>query len=271
MKAIERASGAPIRVCIAGALGRMGSIVAREVGAPFVIGGAIESAQHPQLGLTLKQAAVAESDVVVSPPTTLERILRDCDVFVSFSTADAELSNLPVVVKLRKPAVVGTTGFSGEQKAKLESLVKPIPAVISPNFSVGANFLFALTKELSGLPATYDFSVIEAHHNRKADAPSGTASKLAEIIRLQRGYTETVHGRNGSSLRRAEELEVLSIRGGGIPGQHEVLAAGEFETIRIEHNVFARSAFAEGALLAAGWVVRQRPGLYGMEEVLGLA
>jgi 4-hydroxy-tetrahydrodipicolinate reductase len=166
--------------------------------------------------------------------------------------------------------VIGTTGFSENQRARLESLVKPVPAVISPNFSVGANYLFALARELSRLPLGYDFSIVESHHSRKVDSPSGTASKLADIVKQQRGYTEIVHGRNGSSPRSASELEVFSLRGGGIPGQHEVLAAGPFETIRLEHTVFSRSAFAAGALLAAGWVIHQKPGLFGMEEVLGL-
>jgi len=248
----------------------MGSMVAHEVAAPFVIGGAIESEGNPRLGVTLKQAAVAESDVVVSPPSGLMDIMERCDVFVSFSTPQAELSNLPLVAGLRKPVVVGTTGFSVEQRALLESIVRSIPAVISPNFSVGANFLFSLTKLLSQLPSSYDFSIVEAHHNRKVDAPSGTASKLADIVNLQRKYTKTVHGRQGLSQRGSEELEVLSIRGGGIPGQHDVLAAGAYETIRLEHVVFSRSAFATGALLAAKWVLHQRPGLYGMEEVLGI-
>ncbi len=263
MKATESGPDDPIRICIAGALGRMGSTVAREASPPFVIGGAIESTQSSMLGMTLGRAGVVESDVVVSPPSKLAEVLGRCDVFVSFSTAEAELSNLPIVASLRKPAVVGTTGFSSDQRALLETVVKPIPVVISPNFSVGANFLFSLTELLSHLPSSYDFSIVEAHHIRKADAPSGTASKLAEIVRVQRRYTKTVHGRDGLSQRKPEELEVLSVRGGGIPGQHDVLAAGAFETIRLEHTVFSRSAFATGALLAAKWVLNRRPGIYG--------
>jgi 4-hydroxy-tetrahydrodipicolinate reductase len=270
MRVTEPDSSSTIRVCIAGVMGRMGSTVAREATAPFTLGGAIESVRHPRLGMTLRQAGVADSDAVISPSTDLENVMRGCDVLVSFSTPDAEISNLPAVVRLRKPVVVGTTGFSEEQRAKLESLVKPIPAVISPNFSVGANFLFALTEKLSQLPPAYDFSIIEAHHKRKVDAPSGTASRLAEIVRRERKYAKTVYGRTGSSPRGAEELEVLSIRGGGIPGQHDVLAAGAFETIKLEHIVFSRSAFAAGALIAAEWILHQEPGLYGMEEVLGL-
>ncbi|MGA1975436.1 MAG: 4-hydroxy-tetrahydrodipicolinate reductase [Conexivisphaerales archaeon] len=270
MRDTEPAMGAKIRVSIAGAAGRMGSMVAREVAPPFVITGAIESAASPALGKTLKDAAIADSDVVLSSPADIKEAVRNCDVYISFTSADAELVNLPAVVGLRKRVVVGTTGFSQAQRARLESIVKPVPAVITPNFSVGANFLFALTKKLIQLPSSYDFSIVEAHHNRKSDAPSGTASSLADIVKVGRGYDRTVHGRSGLSPRGAGELEVLSIRGGGIPGMHEVLAAGAFETIKLEHTVFSRSAFAAGALLAAGWLVRQNPGLYGMDEVLGL-
>jgi 4-hydroxy-tetrahydrodipicolinate reductase len=248
----------------------MGSLVVREVTPPFVISGAIESADNPNLGRTLRDCDLSESDVLLSAPANIENAARECDVFVSFTSAKAELMNLPHVVSLQKPVVIGTTGFSQEDRARLESIVKPIPAVITPNFSVGANFLFALTEKLSQLPPSYDFSIIEAHHNRKNDAPSGTANSIADILKARRGYTRTVHGRAGLSPRSPEELEVLSVRGGGIPGQHEVLAAGLSEMIKLEHTVFSRSAFVTGALLAAGWIVRQKPGLYGMKEVLGL-
>ena len=270
MTAIEK-DRASIRVCIAGIAGRMGTMVAREISTPFVIGAAVESSESPKLGMALREAGIAESDATVSAPEDLEGVLRGCDVFISFATVGAELTNLPIVARLEKPAVVGTTGFSNEQRASLNSIVRHIPIVISPNFSVGANFLFAMTKTLSGLPAGYDFSILEIHHNRKADAPSGTAAKLAEIVTSRRGYTELVHGRNGISGRKPSEMEVLSIRGGGNPGEHEVLAAGAFENIRLEHSVFSRSAFAQGALVAAKWVLQQKPGIYGMDEVLGLS
>jgi 4-hydroxy-tetrahydrodipicolinate reductase len=270
MKATKHKASSRIKICVAGAAGRMGSMVAREVAPPYVISGAIESASNPSLGRTLRDCALADSDIILRPPADIENAARDCDVFLSFTSADAELMNLPHVVHLRKPLVIGTTGFSQDQRARLESIVKPVPAVITPNFSVGANFLFALTEKLSQLPPSYDFSIIETHHNRKNDAPSGTASSIADILKARRGYTRIVHGRTGLSPRSPEELEVLSVRGGGIPGQHEVLAAGASEMIRLEHMVFSRLAFVAGALLAAGWIVRQKPGLYGMEEVLGL-
>jgi 4-hydroxy-tetrahydrodipicolinate reductase len=270
MTATEQNAGPKVRICIAGAAGRMGSLVAREANRPFVISGAIESANHPCLGRTLKECGLADSDVVLGSSTEVEKAARDCDVYISFTSADAELMNLPRVVDQQKPVVVGTTGFSSDQRARLESMLKPVPAIITPNFSVGANFLFALTEKLGQLPSSYDFSIIEAHHRGKRDAPSGTASYIADIVSARRGYTKTVHGRSGLSQRNPEDLEVLSVRGGGIPGQHEVLAAGQFEMIRLEHTVFSRSAFAAGALLAAGWIVHQKPGLYGMREVLGL-
>ena len=248
----------------------MGSVVASEVADPFVITGAVESESNLGIGKTLSELGVAKSDVVLSPPGLVEKVARDCDVFISFASPEAELVNLPYVVKLNKPVVVGTTGFSETQRAQLESIVKKVAAVISPNFSVGANYLSALTSKLSRLPTSYDFSIVEAHHSNKRDAPSGTASLLADIVMEERGYNKVVHGRSGLAPRSSRELEVLSIRGGGIPGRHEVLALGSYETISLEHMVFSRSAFAAGALLAASWVVGRKPGVYRMQEVLGL-
>jgi 4-hydroxy-tetrahydrodipicolinate reductase len=270
MKTNDKGGDQRIRICIAGAAGRMGSTVARAVAPPFVVSGAVESASNPNVGMTLKAVGSANSDIVIESATGIEKAARDCDVFLSFTSPEAELANLPLVVGMKKPVVVGTTGFTPEQWKMLRSIVKPVPAVVTSNFSIGATFLCALTAELASLPASFDFSIMEAHHRGKRDAPSGTASSLAEIIRNKRGYTKTVYGRSGISPRAEGELDILSLRGGGIPGQHVVLVAGEFEMIKLEHTVFSRTVFAEGALLAARWVARQKPGFYGMKEVLGI-
>jgi 4-hydroxy-tetrahydrodipicolinate reductase len=270
MVTTESRRGGRVRICLAGAAGRMGSMVAKETTGPFVLVGAVESPDSRLLGKTLREAGVADSDIRLLPPERIAEAARDCDVYISFTSVDAELSNLPRVVGLGKPLVIGTTGFSPEQRSKLQSITKRVAAVVAPNFSVGANFLFALTEKLTQLPVSFDFSIVEAHHNRKGDAPSGTANVIAEIVKRRRRYTKIVNGRSGPGSRAQGELEVLSIRGGGIPGDHQVLAAGAFETLRLEHSVFSRSAFAVGALTAAKWVIKQKPGIYGMSEVLGL-
>jgi 4-hydroxy-tetrahydrodipicolinate reductase len=123
---------------------------------------------------------------------------------------------------------------------------------------------------MKNLPKSFDFSVTEIHHSGKVDAPSGTALKIGEIITAARGYTETVHGRSGISKRKATELEINAMRGGGVPGVHAIFAFGPHEMLKLEHTAFSRSAFATGALLAAEWVSANRePGIYSMLDVLG--
>lgn len=147
-----------------------------------------------------------------------------------------------------------------------------LPAVIASNFSVGANFLIAISAALKGLPQGFDVSIVESHHSGKVDAPSGTALSIAQEVSKARGYTKTVSGRSGASKRAPDELEVMSLRGGGTPGIHTVYAFGPQEMITLEHVAFSRSAFALGALHAAEWVTAKgrEPRVYGMAEVLGL-
>jgi 4-hydroxy-tetrahydrodipicolinate reductase len=136
---------------------------------------------------------------------------------------------------------------------------------------VGINILFKLTQALNAFPKEYDFSISEIHHTGKKDAPSGTAKKLGEIIADSRGYTRTVYGREGMSPRQPEELEITTLRAGGVPGIHDLIVAGPYEMLRIEHTAFSRSVFAQGAVYAAEWISRQTlPEIFSMEDVLGL-
>ena len=147
-----------------------------------------------------------------------------------------------------------------------------MPAVFSPNYSVGVNILFQLAKALKSFPQEYTFSIAEIHHTGKKDAPSGTAKKLGEIIANQRGYSKTVYGREGISPRKPEELEITALRAGGVPGIHDLIVAGPYEMLRIEHTAFSRNVFAQGAVYAAEWISRQtEPRIFSMEDVLGLS
>ena len=265
---IERNS--KICLCLAGATGRMGTEIARLAGDGFIISGSIAASDDDKIGKTLKEAGIASWDVEILPPNKLQEAVASCDVYVTFTSASAELQNIPKVVELGKPLVIGTTGFSLEEKNRMESLVKRVPTVMSSNFSIGATLLFSLARRVAMLPKNFDISIVEMHHSGKLDSPSGTAKKLAEVVSEKRGYTKLVSGRQGASRRLADELEVLSIRAGGIPGHHMVLAASQNESIKVEHDVFSRSAFAAGALQAARWVLGHPAGLYGMEEVLGI-
>ncbi len=253
----------------------MGTLIARE--APqdrFLITGAVADPDDQGMGRSLRELGLRQSDTRISPPSRLPDLLRQSDVCISFTSARAELENLQRIVDGGVPFVMGTTGFTPEQRSRINaSLAGKVPAVIASNFSVGANLMIALSAALKSLPQGWDVSIVEAHHSGKADAPSGTAASIAETVSRVRGYTKTVNGRSGVSKRTPDELEVMSLRGGGTPGVHTVFAFGPHEMLKMEHVAFSRSAFALGALHAAAWVSAKgrEPRVYGMAEVLNLA
>jgi 4-hydroxy-tetrahydrodipicolinate reductase len=264
----------PLRVCLVGATGRMGALIAREASRErFEITGAVAAADDPGVGKTLRELGSRDSDTRVSPPSRLAGLLRSSDVCISFASPQAEMSNLRAVADGAVPYVSGTTGLTAGQRKEVEAtLTGRVPAVIASNFSVGANLLIAMSAALKALPQGFDVSIVEAHHSGKADAPSGTAISIAEEVSRARGYTKTVSGRSGASRRAPDELEVSSLRGGGTPGIHTVYAFGPHEMITLEHLAFSRSAFALGALHAAEWLSARgrQPRVYGMADVLGL-
>ena len=261
-----------IKICVAGATGRMGSTLLKEAcgKSNFQIVGAVTSPDNENLGKTLSSSGICDSNVVLKSPEELKEALRDADVYISFTTPEAEMENLPIVADSGVKIVMGTTGFSDYQISRLKEYVSiRVPAVFAPNFAIGVNILFKLLLSLGALPEDYDFSIVEMHHTGKRDAPSGTAKKIADIISKLRNYQKIVHGRSGVSLREKGELEVSSIRAGGIPGIHNVIVAGKYEMINIEHVSFSRSVFAQGALYAAEWIYGvSKPGIYSMEDVL---
>ena len=260
-----------IKICVAGAAGRMGGTLLREaVARGFKIVGAVEAPGNVNVGKTLSEAGICNSDARIYDAKNLEEAVSEADVYLSFTTPEAEVSNIPVVANLGKRIVMGTTGLTDEQmKIVREAIIDKVPAVISPNYAIGVNIIFKIIKTLGLLPSDYDFSIIEVHHTGKKDAPSGTAKKLGELISEARGYSSVVHGREGVSIRKPGELEILSVRAGGVPGIHDIIIAGPHEMIRIEHTAFSRSVFAQGALYAAEWVSRQTmPGIYSMDDVL---
>jgi 4-hydroxy-tetrahydrodipicolinate reductase len=260
-----------LRICVAGATGRMGSALIEEaIARDFTIVGAVEASDNPHLGRTLRDAGICNSDVEIVDPSRLSEAVEDADVYMTFTTPEAEVSNLPAVADLGTRIVMGTTGHSEEQMRKIrEAVANRVPAVFAPNYALGVNVLFRLTKTLGLLPPDYDFSITEVHHTGKKDAPSGTAKKLGALVSEARGYSKIIHGREGLSERQKDELEILSIRAGGVPGVHDLLIAGPHEMIRVEHTAFSRRVFAQGALYAAEWVCKQtEPGIYSMDDIL---
>jgi 4-hydroxy-tetrahydrodipicolinate reductase len=252
----------------------MGNAVIREAATKgHQIVGAIEAIGNPSIGKSLRELGICDSDTRIISADGISEAAREANVYVTFTTPAAEVQNIPVVAGLGKRIILGTTGFTEEQSRQVRSAVEgKVPAVFSPNYSVGVNILFKLAQALKAFPQEYSFSISEIHHTSKKDAPSGTAKKLGEIIADTRGYTSTVYGREGIRPRKPEELEIVALRAGGVPGIHDLIVAGPYEMLRIEHTAFSRSVFAQGAVYAAEWVSRQsQPRIFSMEDVLGLS
>ena len=171
--------------------------------------------------------------------------------------------------------VIGTTGHTDEGKTQISKLKSQIPIVLSANFSTGVNTLFWLTRKAAEILGTgFDLEIVEMHHRLKLDAPSGTAKTLAEILAQARKLQlekALRHGRAGMvGERTPAEIGIHSMRGGDVVGDHTVIFAGQGERVELTHKASSRETFANGALRAAQWVVKQKPGLYDMQDVLGL-
>jgi 4-hydroxy-tetrahydrodipicolinate reductase len=249
------------------------AIIAEATARGHQIVGAIEAPNAPAVGRSLRELGITNSDTKILSSDMLSEASRDADVYVSFAMPAAELVNIPVVANMGKRIILGTTGFTLEQNRRVvAAMTGKVPAVFSPNYSVGVNILFKLAEALKAFPAGYDFSLSEIHHTGKKDAPSGTAKKLEQIVSQTRSYTKTVYGREGISPRQPEELESVAIRAGGVPGIHDVIVAGPYEMLRIEHTAFSRNVFAQGAVYAAEWLSMQsEPNVFSMADVLGLS
>jgi 4-hydroxy-tetrahydrodipicolinate reductase len=248
------------------------AIIAEATAKGHQIVGAIEAPSTPGIGKSLRELNIANSDTEILTSDRLSEVVSDSDVYVSFTLPTAEVTNIPIVANLGKRIILGTTGFTLEQNRQVVAAMSgKVPAVFSPNYSVGVNILFKLAEALKAFPQGYDFSINEIHHTGKKDAPSGTAKKLGEIVANVRGYTKTVSGREGISPRQPEELEITALRAGGVAGIHDLIVAGPNEMLRIEHTAFSRNVFAQGAVYAAEWLSKQNePKVFSMADVLGL-
>lgn len=263
-----------IRFCVAGAGGRMGNAILREIKLKgYDVVGAIDASYSPHIGKNLKELGLANQDVTILAAEKIDQAAKNADIYVTFTTPEAELQNIPRVVSLNKRIVIGTTGFNQNQTEKIQEMVRnKVPTVFSPNFSVGITVLFKIANELRKFPKNYDFSINEIHHTGKKDAPSGTAKRLGKIITDIRDYNKNIYGRKGLNPRKAGELEITSLRAGGTPGIHDLIIAGPHEMLRIEHIAFSRDVFAQGAIFAAEWLIHKREKtIFNMEHVLGIS
>ncbi len=232
-----------------------------------------------RMGQALNAAAPAAGVDIVRRLDAVDLLdaaaLAGVDVAVDFSSheATAPLARLAAARKIA--VVIGTTGHSAAERKEITALAKKIPIVWAGNYSVGVNLLNFLVRRAAGvLGPRFNVEVVEMHHRDKKDAPSGTAEKLVSILREARrlGEDKVVHGRHGLvGARPEEQIGVHALRGGDVVGDHTVIFAGDGERLELTHKASSRAIFAAGALQAAKWVKGQPPGLYGMEDVLGLS
>jgi 4-hydroxy-tetrahydrodipicolinate reductase len=262
-----------IRVALAGAAGRMGRLVIQNV-----ISDAetelVQAFDIREVGRDAGEVAgIGGIGVSITNASKMEHTL-DADILIDFTTASAAVENIWIASQKGIKLVVGTTGFSDEQRRKIEECCKRVPAVITPNFSIGVNVFWRLLEFATKYLSNYDIEIVETHHRFKKDAPSGTAVKAAEIIVKalnEMGIKrKTVYSRSGF-CPRGDEIGVFAVRGGDVVGEHAVYFIGIGERIEIAHKAHSRQAFAGGALKAVKWIAKiNKPGMYGMDDVLGL-
>ena len=263
-----------IRLIINGACGRMGRrlIALATEDKDLAIAAAFERPDHPDLGKDAGTlAGVGELGV---PLSTRHDILPLPDVAVDFSLADSALDMIEWCAAHGIGIVVGTTGMGEEGTKRLDAAAKKVPCLLAPNMSLGVNVLLKLLGQVArALGDAYDVEIIEAHHNQKKDAPSGTALALGRSVAegLGRNLDEVaVHGREGMvGERTVKEIGFHAVRAGDIVGEHTVIFGGQGERIEVRHVATSRDTFARGALRAARFLAAKPPGRYAMADVLG--
>ena len=236
-----------MKLAISGFYGKMGQRIAfiaqNNKKCKVVLG--LEREGHPDLG-------TKNGIEVTSNPAALKK----CDCLIEFTTPEATIKHLEYLVKFKKAAVIGTTGLSDADIKKIALAAKKIPVVYSPNMSVAVNLLFKLLDEAAAVLKGYGVNVSEAHHIHKKDAPSGTAKKIVDVINA-----------HGFSVKYED---VAVVRDGEIVGDHRIVFESDVDKIELFHCAKTRDIFAEGAVMAAKWVFGKKPGLYSMNDVLGI-
>ncbi len=266
---------AQLRLAIAGAGGRMGrALLEAAASVPTAkICGVLEHASSPLLGQDAGALCVNATGIVITADHATA--LASADVLVDFTRPEGTLAHIAVCQKLGVNMVIGTTGFSAEQKKRIEAASANIAIVFAPNMSVGVNVMLKLVAlATKGLHQQYDIEIIETHHNLKVDAPSGTALQLGDVAALVIGKPLdeiAVFDRHGNTgARPPGSIGFSAIRGGDIIGDHTVMFAGAGERIEISHKSTSRTNYAQGAMRAAVFLGGRKSGLYDMPDVLGL-
>jgi 4-hydroxy-tetrahydrodipicolinate reductase len=258
-----------IRVVVGGATGRLGTLVCSLIGQQedMQLVGGIVSGGGGHVGKEIAPGVMARG------PEALETLLENADVYVDATNPAAAEKTLPRIPMLKVNAVIGTTGVSEQTLQQFETLVAAnnVSAVVSPNFSVGVNVFWKMCGVLAAVMEGYDVEIIEVHHDKKKDAPSGTAVKAAQIVSEVTGIENIVYGRQGMVGARGREIGIHSVRAGDVVGEHTIIFAGNQERIELTHRAHSREAFAEGCITAIRWISARADGkVHSMTEVLGL-
>jgi len=236
--------------------------------------GGFERPDHPAVGRELTQS-VAGAAAGLKVSGSIAEVLGGADVVIDFTSASASCVHLEAAASAGKPMVIGSTGFSADQLRQAAEHTRSIACVLAPNMSMGVNVLFKIVADVARMLGDgFDIEIVEAHHRFKKDAPSGTALKLAQVAAeaLGRNLDQVgVYGRHGLiGERTQQEIGIQTVRAGDIVGEHTVTFGGMGERIELIHRAHSRDNFARGALRAAQWVVGRPPGLYDMQNVLGI-
>lgn len=250
----------PIQIAISGCGGRLGSAIVRRIGET-------ENC-HVTAGVDMAADKLPAADYPVY--TSITDLTERPDVIIDCSHHTAAVPLLEYARAQKIPVVIATTGHDDAETAAIRAAAADIPVLYSRNMSLGINLLLDLVQRAAAaLGEDFDIEIVEQHHNKKLDAPSGTALMLADAAAAARGESEYVYDRHSVRRERAKsEIGLHSVRGGTIVGEHEVIFAGPDEVIRISHSAYSRDVFATGAVRAAIFAAQARPGLYSMKEML---
>jgi len=264
-----------VKIAIAGAAGRMGRTLVEAVlrSGDLSLGAALEAAGHPRLGHDAGEPLGTPCGVRITEDVAAAVAAADC--LIDFTAPPATLAHAAACAAAGRAIVIGTTGFSPEEKARVVAAAGRIPIAMAPNFAIGVNVVCKLAEVAARILGDgYDVEIVEAHHRHKVDAPSGTALRLGEAVAAALGRdlgAVAVHGREGiTGARGAKEIAFHAIRGGDLVGEHTVLFAGEGERVEVTVRSGSRMTYAQGALRAARWLRGKPAGLYDMFDVLGL-
>lgn len=263
-----------LNIAVTGVSGRMGRTLIQ----------AVQDAQEVVLSAAIQRSGSSLIDVDagelagigrIGVPVRESLVGADFDLLIDFTLIEPCLAHLELARQLGKPMVIGTTGFTADQKQKIQLAARDIPVILAPNTSVGITMCLHLLKQMAPILAEEsDIEIIETHHRHKVDAPSGTAVRLGEVIAnsLGRNLDEcAIYGREGiGEPRDRNTIGFATVRGGDVVGDHTVLFASEGERVELTHKASSRMTFAKGAVRAAKWLQNQPVGLYDMQDVLGL-